>query len=282
VAAAFALTLVTADALGAEPPPPGPVTPPIELRHDFRIDLPVTAALAASVVTVAVATDDLQGTECRWCDGAVPGDVNGLDDAFRSSLRRLDTSPANVIGHVLAFGVAPATAIVTTALASAADRRGDGLFVDLTLVAEGALSATLVSEVTQRLVLRERPYVHALGGAEARAGALAEPDSLRSFPSLHTTTAFALAASAGTIASMRGYRLAPLVWTAGLMLGVAVGYARIAADREYLTDTLAGAGIGVLVGGGVPYLFHRPRAGGPTLTTYAVPGGRVASVSWLF
>jgi membrane-associated phospholipid phosphatase len=271
---AAALTSTTSDVLGA---PPEPITPPIELRHDLRVDLPVTGALAAAVFTVGFATDDLQGTECRWCDGA-PGHVNGLDDAFRRGLKRLDTTPSNEMSHVLAFGIAPAAGVVLTALASAADHRDDGFFVDLALASQGVLSAVLLSEVAQRLILRERPYAHALG----EDAVLADPDALRSFPSLHTTTAFAIAASAGTVATMRGYRLAPLVWAAGLMLGVAASYTRIAADREYLTDTLGGAAVGILVGGGVPYLFHRPRAGGAVVTTASVPGGRIASVGWSF
>ncbi len=77
---------------------------------------------------------------------------------------------------------------------------------------------------------------------------------------------------------MSGYRLAPLVWVSGLVLGAATAYARMAADRHYFTDTLAGAGLGVAVGAGLPLLAHRPRArdeaerGALELRLVAAPG----------
>jgi membrane-associated phospholipid phosphatase len=77
-----------------------------------------------------------------------------------------------------------------------------------------------------------------------------------SFFSGHTTWAFALAASSGTVASMRGYELAPVVWAVGLPLAAATGYLRIAADRHYLSDVLVGAAVGTAVGIGFPRLMH--------------------------
>ena len=84
-----------------------------------------------------------------------------------------------------------------------------------------------------------------------------------------------------TVASMRGYRLAPLVWTAGILFGVGTGYTRIAADRHYFTDVIAGAGIGTVIGAGIPLLFHSPRSPlGEHARFMATPvaGGYVAGV----
>ncbi len=58
---------------------------------------------------------------------------------------------------------------------------------------------------------------------------------------------------------MRGYRLAPWIWGAGLSLAVATAYLRIAADRHYASDVTVGAAIGSLTGFAVPYLFHNPK-----------------------
>jgi membrane-associated phospholipid phosphatase len=125
--------------------------------------------------------------------------------------------------------------------------------------------------------------VHAIADPDAhRAALVADPDALRSFPSGHTTLAFSLAGAAGTVASMRGYRLAPLVWASGLLLGVATAYARIAADDHYFTDTLGGAAIGLVVGSGVPLLFHGPRARRLVVGVSPMPGGRVVSVAGAF
>jgi membrane-associated phospholipid phosphatase len=90
--------------------------------------------------------------------------------------------------------------------------------------------------------------------------------------------AFALAASSGTVASMRGYRLSPLVWGSGMALAAATAYARIASDDAWLTDTLAGAGLGTAVGVLVPLLLHAPE----TRSRVSVRAGRTLDVTISF
>ena len=102
----------------------------------------------------------------------------------------------------------------------------------------------------------------------------------------------AMTAAAGTVASLRKYRLAPLVWIVGTTLVLTTSYLRIAADRSYATDDLTGAAVGLAFGAGVPLLFHRraggqPGAaeralGGAVVTSTAVPGGRVVGLAWGF
>ena len=236
--------------------------------------------------------DELQPGECRWCDGSKPGDLNGFDDWFRTALRRPDPEPASLTSHVLAFGVGPLAVGGLLVLSASVDRREQGVVPDLVIAAQGAFSAILVTEVLKPIVMRPRPFAHALEDDEARREQYASPDVLRSFPSGHTTVVFGAAAASGMVASMRGYRLAPLVWATGIMLGVATAYARIAADKHYMTDTLGGAAIGLVVGGGVPLLFHPPAAGEHSATlrfvrsarfsSTSVPGGRLVSVGWMF
>lgn len=269
----------------------GPITPPVELRHDRTVDVAVTAGLAASNVTVLLVRDEIHPKECRWCDGRSPGDLNAVDDWFRTALRRPDSQPADLTSHILAFGAAPLAAGGLTVLASVADRRGEGAVTDLILVAQGTLTATLATEVLKPIFARPRPNVHAIADDDARREAASVLEDLRSFPSGHTSAVFGMAAASGMVATMRGYRLAPLVWAAGIMLGVSTAYARMAADRHYFTDTLGGAAVGFVFGGGVPLLFHPP-ASKPglagrifdhaRLTTSAVPGGRTVSLAWAF
>jgi membrane-associated phospholipid phosphatase len=218
--------------------------------------------------------------------------VNAVDDAFRTGFRRPDGRPASVTSGVLAFGLAPAAAGGLTALAAAVDRRGDEIATDLVLVAEGTLAGSLVAAIAAPIALRERPDVHAIADADAKADALTDASALRSFPSGHVTLAFGLAGASGTVASMRGYRLAPLVWAAGLMLGLATAYARIAADASYFSDTLGGAAIGLGFGAGVPLLLHGPKArrfangavfralSSASVSTTPLVGGRAFGVRW--
>src|SRR5262249_22614926 len=84
-----------------------------------------------------------------------------------------------------------------------------------------------------------------------------------SFYSGDTTVAFALGVSAATVTSMRGYRWAPVVWVAGIGLGVTTGYLRMAADRHFFTDVLTGAVVGSAIGFAVPSLLHKGDAAGP-------------------
>ena len=290
--AAFAssVALLATEARADEPDQPA--SPRIELRHDLRVDLPVTAGLAVVVVGWRLLRDDLEPSVCRWCDGSSPGKVNAVDDWFRTGLKREDTTPANVMSYVLAFGVAPVSAAALTVVAAAADRRTDEALVDIVVIAEGGLAAMLVTEILEPIALRTRPYVHAMADDEARAAVVAETGAFHSFPAGHVVHAFGIAAASGVVASMRGYRLAPLVWAAGLMFGVATAYTRMAADRHYFTDTLAGAAIGTLVGGAVPLLFHPPTASGEvtaggwlrraTLVATPVPRGHLLGVGWSF
>lgn len=268
-----------------------PLSPPVELRHDLRIDVPVTGGLLAGVVAWRLVRDDLEPSRCRWCDGASPDEANAVDVWFRDALRRPDTHPANVASYALAYGVAPLGAAGLTALAAVVDRRPSGALVDLLAVAEGALVAIGVTQLVEPVVLRTRPYVLAIADEDAREAEIAKTGAFHSFPSGHVTAAFGVAAASGVVASMRGYRLAPLVWASGLMLGAATAYTRMASDRHYFTDTLAGAAIGVVAGGGVPLLFHRPverdpwRASGVSglrIMTAPVRGGQVLGVSGVF
>jgi membrane-associated phospholipid phosphatase len=264
----------------------------VELRHDLRIDIPVTAAMAGGLASWTLVRDDVISDECRICDG--PGtSVNGLDAWFRDALKRPDVEPSRIASNVLSYGVGP-VGIVTLATIASFDHNKSlrDAPIDLLLLAEGTLASLVVSESLKPLMLRERPAFHALD-ADARASYAKKDEPYLSFPSGHGGTLVAMTAAAGTIALQRGYRLAPLVWVSGIVFGVATSYMRIAADRHYFTDVLGGWAIGGVVGGGVPWLFHRPiRSEGATdalsllgrgrLASQAITGGRLVTLTWTF
>jgi membrane-associated phospholipid phosphatase len=267
-----------------------PITPPVALRADMKIELPATAGLAVVVVGFRLLRDDLEPSSCRWCDSDTPGKVNAVDDWFRTALRRPDIQPANVTSYALAFGAAPILPTGLTILSAVIDNRGKEWLVDVVAIAEGGLTAMLVTEVLEALVLRTRPYVHAITDEQERNDVIAQTGAFHSFPAGHVVETFGVATSAGVIASKRGYRLAPLVWASGMMIGVATAYTRIAADRHYFTDTLAGAAIGSAIGFAVPMLLHPrvPASEGasfvkhPTLIASPLPGGGQVGLGFAF
>lgn len=278
-------------ATGGAPSSSGPVTPAVALRHDVWVDAAATGILAGSLVAWSFAKSDALSSACVICDGAAPGKVNALDDLFRSAFRRRDGAAASTAGDIVAYGVGPALGLALTVGAAVADGRGDEAPLNSLLVLESSLAAVAVDEAVGGLLRRERPRVHALDG-DAKSASLADSDAASSFPSGHTSSIMAITAATATIATLRGYRLAPLVWIVGTTVGLTSTYLQLAADKSYFTDHLAGAAIGIGVGVLVPVLFHRrvqarPSAAlrwveGATLTSSTVPGGRVVGLGWAF
>ena len=86
---------------------------------------------------------------------------------------------------------------------------------------------------------------------------LAKDDAHYSFYSGHSSTAFAMAVTAGMLSHYHGYRNEAEVWAAGLTLATTTGVLRIAAGRYYATDVVAEAAAGAFSGWLVPRL-HRP------------------------
>jgi hypothetical protein len=263
------------------------LSPRIELHHDTLVDASITGGLAAGTIVWAFVRPSALPTTCVICDGS-PGTVDGLDDWFRRGLKRDDTGPAKTFSDVFGYGLAPLSALGLTSFAAGVDRRLDEAPLDMLLVAEASAIDIAIDQVTIAFTRRERPDYHFLS-PEAR-GSGPSANDVSSMPSGHVSAAFAMAASAGTIASLRGYRLAPFVWVVGMLIGGSTAYFRIAGDRHYFTDTLAGAALGTVTGVGVPLLFHS-RASRPSglgwlygahIATTDVPGGRAVTLGWAF
>ena len=273
----------------------GPKTRPVELRHDLWLDGALTVGMAGSLLAWGFIKPNIQATSCTICDEG-NGQVNGLDHAFRSAFKQNDIGPAATTSHILSYGVVPATGVALAIAVAAADRRTNEAPLNILLCVEASLVAVIVKEALTKAFPRERPEVHAASGDE-KARLIEKGDPLESFPSGHVASIMAITSSAAVIATMRGYKLAPLIWIVGSTLAATSTYLRMAADQHYFTDNLAGAAIGTGVGAAIPLLFHRPvkadkdgvtqqgYAGplqGAMLSTTPVLGGRVVNVGWMF
>jgi membrane-associated phospholipid phosphatase len=284
-AALLALSLAASGARAEEPPsspgapdaadraaavPPAPVRL-VPLPYDWTVDGVVTGAFAASTFTLLLLANELAPLQCRWC---VPGTVDG--DVARS-VGWSNTQAASTLSDVAL--VAVPVGVIGFGLLQAY-RLGDPTagWADVLLIAEATSIAMLVNTAVKYATARARPY--AWTGSTANPGVVTSSrDANLSFYSGHTTFAFAVAVSGGTLFLMQGMPGAPYALGAGLALAAFTGYLRMAADEHYLTDVLVGAAVGSLVGWAVPYLFHRPRKGAPQAgDLLPAPGG--IAIAW--
>lgn len=257
-AAALLALLLCAPSASADGPAP--------LEHDLRLDLPLTLAATAAWVGSELAKDRLAPEACRLCE---PG---RLDASVRDAGVWRNPAAARHASDALVFALLPAGVITHQLLSARSEGDLSEGFVDVLVVAEAAALAADLNQLVKFAVGRERPFVHY--GDPARPH---EADDDLSFYSGHTSLAFALASSAGTVSTLRGYRSAPWVWGVGLGLAATTGYLRIAADRHYLTDVLVGAATGLAIGIAVPRVFHGREGEGdgapPAARLTAVPLG---------
>lgn len=242
-----------------------------ELRYDLKMDLAVTGIAATGYIITAAAKNQFLPADCRWCD------VNSFDKWGRDNIKWSNTGVANKAVYVTGYALAPMAAFGLDALAAGLDERLPEFWPDALIIAEAASLSAFTTELVKIAAGRQRPNAHFGGGSTS-------PSDNNSFYSGHTSLAFSLAAASGTVATMRGYRYAPLIWGTGMAIAATTGYLSIAADRHYLTDVIAGAVLGSAFGVGIPYLFHRPRDKTPKTSFSAAPaeGGGLLTVSGLW
>ena len=210
--------------------------------------------------------DDLVPSACRSC---APW---GFDGSVREALLWDEPARAATLSNLSGYLLSPIAGLGLPMIAAFTADETDGVRFERWLddaipILESAVLSALVNQIVKLSVGRQRPFVHF--GDPARP---AELDDNLSFYSGHTTLTFAIATSAGVVAHRRGYRLEPLVWSAGYALAAATGYLRIAADKHYLTDVVTGAAAGAALGLAVPLLLH------PHLSSHTPLGSQVSVV----
>jgi membrane-associated phospholipid phosphatase len=244
------LPLTVTSATAAADPAPSP-------RTRLHLAL-VLGGTAVYVSTETVFKEALAPDHCRWCGR------NGLDENVADAMAWADPDLASSISDVLAFAATP---LVSGGLLAVAGRGDDRWLADGLAVAESAVATGLITQLVKISAGRRRAFVELDGTPTIE-------DNL-SFFSGHTSLAFAVATSAGTVASLRGDRLAPWIWGSGLALASTVGYLRIAADRHWFTDVATGAVVGSAIGVAVPRLFHRHLRIGDHEVAVALAPGRL-------
>ncbi|BDG02498.1 phosphatase PAP2 family protein [Anaeromyxobacter oryzae] len=255
--AGLALALALALALGPARPARAEGVTTSWPSYDLGTDLAVTAVAGGGTLTLLALEQQLAPLHCRWCTPP------GFDADVTRALGWSDTTAAATASDVLQVVVG--VGVLGNALLDGY-RRGDPKLgmVNVLLITEATSIAMLLDTGVKYAVGRARPSVWLGETKESHNGNL-------SFFSGHTTFAFAIAASSSTLLLSQDAPDAGLATAVSFAGAGLVGYLRIAADAHYLTDVLAGAAVGSLVGWAVPHLFHpskqaavqlRPAAGG--------------------
>lgn len=248
-----------------------PSTP--KLKYKLDLDLAILAVSSTGWAIMEALKDDVAPGFCRWCS------VNALDDWGHNNLKWSNTGRAHKASNVTAYALAPMAAFGLDALAAYSDDQTKNILVDSLVIAESAAVSSLVSQIVKTAVGRQRPESH------YRGPAIKGPSENNvSFYSGHTSLAFSLAVASGTVASIRDYEMAPWIWGTGLAIATTTGYLRIAADKHYITDVLAGAAVGSAFGFGIPYFFHRNdkdrnQVSNTILTATPIEGGVALNLS---
>ncbi|WP_242589321.1 phosphatase PAP2 family protein [Corallococcus macrosporus] len=234
---------------------------PRALRFNWTRDGILTGTAGVLwISSESVFKDNLAPAQCRWCDRAPDGTdrLNRLDRWGRGIAGETEASRrrADTWSNVLGFAGLPLALLGTQyAVGHSSGASREYFAQDATIMVQSAVFASVANQAVKFAVGRERPFVHVL--SDEAKGLTAHPtDNNLSFYSGHTNLAFSLAVSAGTVASLRGYKHQGLIWGVGLPLAAGVGLLRMGADKHYLSDVLTGAVLGTAFGLAVPLLLH--------------------------
>ena len=169
---------------------------------------------------------------CAPCD---PAGLPGIDRWVVG----LDSRGAGTASDLLILGVAGGGL-----LASVSGLPGDRARGNAAMLVNTVAWTSLTTEWTKALIHRSRPILYT---AQA-PGVAGDRDNRRSFPSGHTTMAFAVATSYAVMAHRQhlphATRNEILLFTGA----AGVGALRVAAGRHFVTDVLGGAVLGAGIG----------------------------------
>lgn len=210
-----------------------PARAPAAALHASAADAAIVGAGGALWIGTELAKPSIAPKDCRWCES----EVNPLDRATRQALVARKPDGMKLASDAGLFLMPLSASLLTLA----SDRRYDTFI----LVAESLVVTANINQATKFIAGRARPYAHYQNdvGVDSDKG-----DDYLSFFSGHAASTFSVASA--TYAWIRADRpdLAPYIGGAMFAGAAFTGYARIAADRHYLTDVVTGAVVGSVIG----------------------------------
>lgn len=164
--------------------------------------------------------------------------------AYERVAIRSNSSGARLASNVFLTGIAGGVALASLTGVDRSRARGNAV-----VMADAVSWSLAATELLKVGVHRARPALYRVGAATAAA----DPDNRESFPSGHTSLAFAAATTYTTLALRQhlphARRNAILLYVAA----TATGVLRVAGGKHFPTDVLAGA----VLGGGIGWATAR-------------------------
>lgn len=183
---------------------------------------------------------------------------NEFDDAVRNALRLHTLQAQNAVADLsdALMGLLIAEPIIDSfVFLGYRDHRWDELWQTSVINLESFTFTALASSVMQNSIRRQKPYVR-----ECPDGSCTNEQPNRGMPSGHVAFAFTGAGLYCTHNSYQSYSGNPeaerLVCATSLGLATMEGILRIAAERHFATDVLAGSAIGLFSGFLLPRWLH--------------------------
>jgi len=281
-AAGVALSLAAATARGEPPPasstrPDRVEEPPLVWpgRPLHPVDFAVTGAFLAGAAVEMMLLPS--GEDAKRSGGIL------FDDGVRDAMMLHDPGDrlaADAFSDIGLVGLAVYPILVDSALTALAYRRSPEVAGNMAVIDIQALSfASLATGAVKRIADRERPIATACREDPEHDATCGTAGKHYSFLSGHTSMSFT---AAGLIClhhsqlGLLGFSGDVLSCVTSMTLATGVGVTRIAADKHYTTDVLAGAGLGLFSGYLMPYLLYYLPGRQPA--TLRVGGGVIAPV----
>jgi membrane-associated phospholipid phosphatase len=261
-ALAFALILAGGRAAGAqgepvttEPPAVAPASFGWNPAHPrFRLVEYIATAVVGGTAIVLF-TAGTAADHANW-EGPIL-----FDEPVRDAVRlRGVTSLGNArrVGDVLTVAPIVYTTLVDSIIVPLARRSPDVAWQLTMMNAEAFALSGLVTSTMFAVVGRARPS-YAECQAKTTDDPLCNSGTFADFPSGHTAsamTAAGLSCAHHLNVHLYGGAGDAVACAASITVGLGAGAMRLLGDRHYVSDVLAGGGIGFLVGYGLPSLLH--------------------------
>jgi hypothetical protein len=256
---------------------PSPVSAdqePYRLRNTDALFLGAEVGASAVVYaggSLALRAVENPGAGCGWCE------TNDFDRWMRRLLLVEEGRAAAVTSDLLLVGIVPAVSLSGVIVPALVHDQGRYAIQDTAIMINAVLTTALATDLAKTLFARRRPDATYARRAEGEARVSSRRE-MRSFFSGHASLSCSIAASASTLAFLRGYELAPYLALGSGAAALTTSILRMVADRHWATDVLAGVVVGTLAGVLIPLALH-PRErpdGGPA----GADTGPMAGSAW--